>query len=114
MIAIAETGDILFDMNDYHGRDNLINSGSRGFGMFRVVPGSVQVIRLEKSSEIVSRILLQAGVEGPYMNKSLVALNDGGYGQDIQVIYSYDNVRFGLMTLEAVEEGDHDDRTSIP
>jgi hypothetical protein len=91
-------GDILFDMNDYHGRGDVLDTGSRGFGKFNVVPESVQIIRVPGSDGIVRMILESEGITS-YMNKALIALNDESCNQDIQCIYSYDGQRFGIMTL---------------
>ena len=96
--TFVKEGDILFDMNDYHGRDNGIDTGSRGFGKFNVVPASVQIIRVQGSDGIVRMILESEGITS-YMNKALIALNDESFSQDIQCIYSYDGQRFGVMTL---------------
>lgn len=99
MSRVVETGDVLFDMHEFHGRDNVLNSGTRGHGLFYVIPTSFQVVSLKGSKAVVENILRQHGVDKPYLNKTLVALNDARFGQDIQCIYSYDDTRFGIFSI---------------
>ena len=87
----VQPGEALYDLHDgfkscfkdYKGRE------------WRVVRNSLQVLRTDKGSRIIQEM-----TDRTYTNKMLVCLNDDTFKQDIQAAYSYDGLRFGIMTLE--------------
>jgi hypothetical protein len=99
MAKDIQVGSELFDMHDYD-CDGIINTGHRKFGVLEVVPNSWQHVYVDGSSQIVQRIIEEAGGGSPYLNKTLVALEELEGAGEVKAIYSMDNKRFGIITLE--------------
>jgi thymidylate synthase len=87
----VQPGEALYDMHDGY----VPMFTDRKGRAWRVIRKSLQVLQTDKGSQIIQEITGE-----PYTNKTLVALNDGSHEQDIQAAYSYDGLRFGIMTLE--------------
>lgn len=86
------TGHVLCDMHDYQGEPIDVD-GQKWF----IVPESWQTVHTDKGSEFIEDC-----IEGPYTNKYLVVIEDR-YEDKLIAAYSYDALRFGIMTLRPVE-----------
>lgn len=82
-------GIVLFDMHDYSGKRRYTIAGVE----WEIVKDSWQTIDMQGGKDIIENYTGE-----PYTNKYVVVIDD--YNHDlIRAAYSYDDRRFGVMTL---------------
>jgi hypothetical protein len=85
------TGYVLCDMHDYRGRLSFVVENIE----WVVIVDSWQTLQTSRGTEII-----EGYIDRPYTNKYLVVIEDLG-DDKIRAAYSYDGLRFGVMTLRA-------------
>jgi hypothetical protein len=86
-------GYVIFDMHDYSGRLTYRIHGVE----WKIVKDSWQAVDMQGGSAIIENYTGER-----YTNKYVVVIDD--YNHDlIRAAYSYDDRRFGVMTLRPVE-----------
>lgn len=82
-------GVVIFDMHDYSGNTLYTIHGVN----WRIVKDSWQTISMPGGKDVIEWYTGE-----PYLNKKVVVIDD--YNHDlIKAAYSYDDRRFGIMTL---------------
>lgn len=94
-------GQFLFDIHNSFS-DEFIDYDER---KWKVVENSWKIIRSSGGSQIIENYWAYNEVYKKYTNKFLVIVDDSSFEEEktVTAMYSYDDLRFGIMTLELID-----------